>query len=352
MEPTHDHAHDHSHTHHSHSHGHEHSHDGHHHHHHDDEDPYYVDQLSQIALTSAFGGICLLLYFVRTEMLDLMLSSRFNIYVLAGGLVLLSLALIRAFCLWGESRAEACADCHAHDHDHLHAHDDGHDHSHEHGQDGSHAHGHTHAHGHHHHHHGHGHDDHDHGWAPWRYVVLMVPVILFVLGLPNKAPAVVIPTGDVQIEHLVDARAAATFVSLAPEPFAPVMSAATLLHVPEDTPMNIPFRRLFDSQGKADERDLFKNKFVMIKGKFRGQPGSDKVGYVARFLRQCCSADMIQITIPIVSKQSMAKIADDSWVIVRGRVDYQANGALRVIVPTERYIQTLSRPDESPFIDN
>lgn len=38
----------------------------------------------------------------------------------------------------------------------------------------------------------HDHDeaDHDHGWAPWRYVVILVPIILFLLGLPNEAARV------------------------------------------------------------------------------------------------------------------------------------------------------------------
>src|SRR5438445_166391 len=35
------------------------------------------------------------------------------------------------------------------------------------------------------HHHDHDEADHDHGWAPWRYVVVLVPIILFLLGLPN-----------------------------------------------------------------------------------------------------------------------------------------------------------------------
>ena len=27
---------------------------------------------------------------------------------------------------------------------------------------------------------------HDHGWAPWRYMVLAIPVFLFFLGLPRE----------------------------------------------------------------------------------------------------------------------------------------------------------------------
>src|SRR5262249_54261500 len=55
----------------------------------------------------------------------------------------------------------------------------GHDHDHGHGHGHSHAHGHSHS-------HAHG-DGHDHGWAPWRYVVLLLPVVLYFLVLYNPA---------------------------------------------------------------------------------------------------------------------------------------------------------------------
>src|SRR5207249_7750262 len=68
-----------------------------------------------------------------------------------------------------------------HDHDHGHHHD--HDHEHHH-HDHDHDHGHAHAHA---HEQTPGHDHgHDHGWAPWRYTVLMLPVVLFLLNLPNE----------------------------------------------------------------------------------------------------------------------------------------------------------------------
>src|SRR5436305_831344 len=56
----------------------------------------------------------------------------------------------------------------------------------------SHPHEHTHDHDHDragHSQHDHDASDHDYGWAPLRYVLLLVPIILFLLGLPNKGPA-------------------------------------------------------------------------------------------------------------------------------------------------------------------
>src|SRR5205823_1148740 len=116
----------------------------------------------------------------------------------ASGIALLVMVAIRAAALWklagqpGHSHAHGGHDHHDHQHHHDHAH---HHHDHEHGDHdhAHHHHGHTHdhehahAHGHDHSHdHGHGHDHgHDHSWSPWRYTVLMLPVILFFLNLPN-----------------------------------------------------------------------------------------------------------------------------------------------------------------------
>src|SRR5262249_19119922 len=133
-------------------------------------------------------------------MLNNMLAPQFHLYVLLSGIALVTLALLRGFALWVQVGKEKE---HAHDHDHEHVHDHGHehhdhdehfhehgaacthDHAHDHGHDHEHHVGHAHAH---HHHHDHDAADHDHGWAPWRYVVLLVPVILFLLGLPSKGP--------------------------------------------------------------------------------------------------------------------------------------------------------------------
>jgi hypothetical protein len=110
----------------------------HHHDHHDDT--YYLDQLCLVALSAAFGGVCLTLYFWQTNMLNLMLGKQFHNFVGASGVVLVVLAVVRAASLWiavGKTTASCCDAHHHHDHDH------GHDH-------------HVHEAGHPHHHHDHG----------------------------------------------------------------------------------------------------------------------------------------------------------------------------------------------------
>src|SRR5262245_38358964 len=155
----------------AHDHGHDHHHGG----------SYYLDQLCTIGACGALGIIAVLMASLKDGTgnlrLSYILAPQFYNWVFAGGIALLILSAIRAICLWQEA-GRAKAQPHDHHHDHAHEHHHHHDHGHDHGHDHSHDHGHTHAHGHDH--------DHDHGWTPARYAVLMLPIVLFFLGLPNS----------------------------------------------------------------------------------------------------------------------------------------------------------------------
>jgi hypothetical protein len=184
---------------HDHTHSHDHDHGG---------DTYFIDQLCMVGLSGAFGMICLCLWFLQYNMLALMLGEQFHYYVLASGVVLVILAAARGAIHWQQSRdPNFKGGC---DHDHGHAHEHPH-HDHgiqagapaqlalqtelklvQHGADCGHSHapGESCGHDHDHKHPQNEEADHDHGWAPWRYVVILVPIILFLLGLPNKPPSI------------------------------------------------------------------------------------------------------------------------------------------------------------------
>src|SRR5206468_1909012 len=145
-----------------------------------------------------------------------LLADQFHPFVLASGIGLVVIALTRGAVLWQQSRDPVFLESrHHHHHGHNHAHDHAHAiqeksslqlavtaapaHEHHHGPADDHAHDH-HGHAHHHHHEAdHDEADHDHGWAPWRYVVILVPIILFLLGLPNRPPGI----GDQGHERLI-----------------------------------------------------------------------------------------------------------------------------------------------------
>src|SRR6266849_9312992 len=183
----------------------------------EEKNVYYLDQLCTIGFCGALGLVQILLW--NYGVLNIILDPTFHVPVLLSGIVLTALAVVRGISLW---KAVGQAKAHHHDHacDHHHDHDHGyehvHEHSHEHGIIAAghvHAHDHGHEHGtlaaEHSHAHvcdhepepAHSHEDcgHEHGWAPWRYVVLLLPLLLFLLGMPWPAPAVAdepLPEGD------------------------------------------------------------------------------------------------------------------------------------------------------------
>jgi hypothetical protein len=165
---------------------------------------YYLDQLCTIGFCAALGVVQILLYHYRV--LDLILVPKFHLPVLWSGIVLTSLAVLRSVALWSKagmlavhSHAHACCeeeggqadDSAPHEHHEHHDHD--HVHEHVHGDHCDHDHDHDHepvpeV------------DDcgHSHGWAPWRYGVLTLPLLLFVMGMPW--PAAASPADDVPDE--------------------------------------------------------------------------------------------------------------------------------------------------------
>jgi uncharacterized membrane protein YraQ (UPF0718 family) len=183
------------------------------HHHADERSAYYLDQLFAIGVCGAIAGVTLMLW--QTNLLGRMLHPKFHIWVILGGFSLLTIVVLRAIAVW-QSVDEQAAATHEHgpecDHSHGHGHD--HEHTSAHVQSAAGAGGtglalagppeapvaHSHAHG---HSHSHSHGDHDHGWAPWRYVVLLLPVVLYFLVLTNPSfdrEPVTIPTNP--LEHI------------------------------------------------------------------------------------------------------------------------------------------------------
>ncbi len=168
---------------HAHSHGHAHTHD-HGHDHHGGGD-FYLQQLLTIGICGAFGVVGLLMCFVsagqgvtdndgnQLTKLGVLLSPGFHVWVLMGSLVLLAITVIRGIALWKSVGASPRPVGLGHDHHDHHDHKPGEacDHP-------SHAHaGHDHG--------DHSADDHAHGNIYWRVVVLLFPIVIYLMGLPD-----------------------------------------------------------------------------------------------------------------------------------------------------------------------
>jgi len=366
-------------------------------HSHEDSDSYYPEQLCLIAFSGLFGGICLSMYFWQKPMLNLLLAEyldfgpfkvSFHLCVLLSGIALIALTLVRAAVLWktaGETAPQPHAHHHTHQHgEHEHAHDCGHEHvhgpdcanhvhhqhehdcghDHDHADHGHHEHGadcgHEHAHAHdcshahtHTHAAGHGHDHHEHGWAPWRYMILLTPIILFLLGLPNKQPAVEASNFKVGASREENAGYAA-LVGAGSNPWSQVV---TLLGVSADATagkdVKIDFKTL--EQAAVADREQWNGKVVRVVGQYRPNVQSQREFSLMRLLIKCCGNDAIPLDVPIICKEPVTSIQPMQWIEVTGRVEFQkrpgSNDSYMTIlrVPNRKKI-TPTEPDSNPYI--
>lgn len=334
--------------------GHSHSHDH-------DANAYYVEQICTIAVCGALGGVTIMLY--KQGLLGLILAEKFHIWVLLGGIALLVLVAIRALALWSEAGK---AGVHSHDHDHAHDHEQG-DCGHEHGNCGHH-HEHAHdiaaapqaaglplVHSHHEHGHDHGHDhnhdhDHSHGWAPVRFLPLLIPVVLYFLGLPNEGFSTDRAALDMDT---ADLKAGGDVGDKGYDP-------------------NLGFLELKDAAYDPVRRDFYQGKTVKLKGQFASR-GEDTMFSLVRFKISCCAADAVPLNAVILiddSKLPKDATADQKritpgqlqgkWVEVRGQVQFRPrknrDDFITVILvqptakePLSSLIQQV-KPDSNPYL--
>jgi hypothetical protein len=295
-----------------------------------------MEQVCTIGISGLLGMICIALYYNKGQTgvvrVDLLLRDSLCWTVLAGGITLVLLAAVRAVALLVAMRRTASArehghahdHDHCHDHDHDHAHDHHHHHHHEHGtcdhHDHDHDHDHEHAHDHDHDHehahapavagsagHDHGDDDHghDHGYAPWRYVLLLLPVVLFFLNLPNQG---FLNVGQASSDGLDTGKAAAVVDN-------------------NEDEGELNFLELEGAVYAPDRRAQYQGKTYTIKGQFRPS-GKDRVFSLVRFKKNCCAADAVPLGAFIMidpdspERLNQAALAGQ-WVAVKGQVQFR-----------------------------
>jgi hypothetical protein len=290
---------------------------GHDHHHHGQAE-YYLEQLFTIGVCGALGVVGVSLYF--SGKLNFMLAERFHPWVLGGGIALLVMVVIRAIVVWNSVAEPLAVPVHDHDHadghDHSHDHcghgDCGHDHHHHHDHAHEHhdyAHGAEHAHGHHHDHdhvhvHTHTHDHaHDHGWAPWRYVFLLLPVVLFLLNLPNDG------------------------FSASHQKLGSLEGVSVSGGITEKGVLaNIGFQQLEAAARSPESREFYEGKTISLEGRYLGN--DPKRFHLTRYKMNCCAADAIPLNAVIVVDPDPKvegldpKAYDNQWVRVTGLVAF------------------------------
>jgi uncharacterized membrane protein YcgQ (UPF0703/DUF1980 family) len=285
------------------------------------EDPYFLDQLCTVAICGAIGGVALMMWYPDAEgksLLATLLHPRFVPFVLYGGIVLLILTLIRAVTLWF---AAAPAAEHVHeDHDHDHEHHD-HDHSH------AHSHSHSHSHGH----------DHDHGWNPWRYAVLLLPVVLFFLNLP--------PSHGFSADYLRK--------QIASDPLEnnDLMDLATR----GNEVLHLQFTELDQAAAYPDKREFYEGKIGLLKGQYL--PGNnDRECSLVRLKIFCCAQDVIPLRVKILAPESLGVFKPMEWVEVEGQIQFRKRKGRDEFVPVLQLRSAAdirpTQPDANMYLTN
>ncbi len=256
------------------------THDHDHHHHHHDASTYYLEQIFTIGACGALAGVFIMDWY--SGKLGYFIKDKYFLLVLTGAVLLLGLVVIRAVAVWFSVEEPQLAPAHEHGHDHDHDHGHGHHH-----------HGHSHGHGH----------DHSHGWAPWRYVVLLLPVALYFL-MPADGLS-----GAGQQVHSGDVNGPSGSVKDKGEDFS------------------VSFVQLEQAALSEDSRSILEGKTVRLVGKYVAQ--DSKHFTLVRYTMNCCAADAIPLkALTVLDDSKSPKDVLDSnrlnnkWVEVTGQVQF------------------------------
>ena len=308
---------------------------------------YFLDQLFTILACGGIGLVAVLMY--QTGMVNRILVPMFFIPVLLGGIALLAMALVRAVAVWKLAGARAAlADDngdhdHDHDHDHAHAHSHGHEHAHgeedygeedygeeaygeedcghehSHGAAVEHEHGHDHAHA---HSHAHaevgGEEHHDHGWAPWRYMVLAIPVFLYFLGLPRDGFSSKVVDRQTSHGETQDLKRQGLSMLVGGPAWTKALRRA------EPQRMTLRFKELTEAAAIPSRQDIYDGNIGILRGMYKSLPSSNEFTLL-RVSRTCCVADEVMLETRIISAEPIQGIEDYQWVWVEGLISFQKN---------------------------
>lgn len=250
---------------------------GHDHGHGHDENEYYIEQLLTILLCGATGTVAVLMYVY--DRLTVMLAPQFHGWVLGGGIVLLLMAFIRGVVLWNTVKPLEAGHVHGPDCDH-----------------------------------GHDHGDHDHmpGAVYLKIIPLALPVLLFVMGLPNAAGF---------SQEWVNRRLGE----------AANIGEIKSVEAKEGDVITLDFAELNMAAYDGAKRANYEGRRVRVKGQLKSI--SEKDYTLFKLKMTCCAADMIPLKARIKSDVVIprATFKDNDWVSVEGVlqfvevIDKQAN---------------------------
>jgi hypothetical protein len=301
---------------------------------------YFTEQLLTILVCGALAVVGIELY--TENMLRHILAPQFHVAVLGGSIAILVLVAIRALTVWREAGELQPLDTMSCQENHVHSatcnHLPGLPTGDTPGADQTEDHGHS----------------HDMSWVFARMLILVFPVALFALGIPNSGFS-----KDAQLKMLGAEQALnidpKVLEEMANDPYAQVLEEKTeengtivrLIRVPpsDDAPNGYKIRetRPFGSNERKyvlvpdagtvmtfnelnaaaydpERRKQYTGKTAIIEGRFRRL--GEKEFTLYRLKMTCCGADAVQLKVRIVAPQSVNGFNDHDWVQAKGVIQF------------------------------
>jgi hypothetical protein len=190
--------------------------------------------------------------------------------------------------------------------------------------------------------------------------VLLLPVVLFLLGLPNKPPGVR-ATGTVVVQQTELAVGLTTLVALAPDPRQPFVPLVVLYSTGPTGPVRTQnLKQLVDAPYSDPS---LAGAWVRVRGQFA--PYSDHQFVLARQRRYCCAGDSVQLSVPVVCRDKLrdasgnwvvagnANVRKNDWVEVIGRVQFYRQGTSTIPMLEVLNVRniTATSPDLDPYLN-
>lgn len=235
---------------------------------------YYLDQLCSVGACAALGAISILMW--QSGRIAVILAPQFHLPVMIGGIALLIVAAIQALSIWRAAGRESAQNREQHHHDHEGPCD--HDHNH---ADCGH--------------------DHDHSWTPAKYALLLLPVLLYLLGLPHSGFS-----NEMLKKNMGN--------------FEIVGTDRVVTAKGED--WTLGFKELSNAANSEAMRQQFEGKTVRLKGMFMRMRG-DKEFTLFKIRMRCCAADAIPMQVRIIAPGLVGQYQDREWVEARGIVEFR-----------------------------
>lgn len=201
--------------------------------------------------------------------------------------------------------------------------------------------------------------------------MLLIPVVLFLIGQPNKPPDVQAANVGGDLGGDTHKTEIATFLAMGP----PSLNQLTAIFVSANEQPGgaremawasglqpyfrgkgeIEFTTLEGCARTPELQNAWKGSIVSVRGQYApDRGGNPRVFSLARLKINCCAPDAIQLNVPILAKEPVQNIRPNDWVLVTGEISFfTRNGEVRSMLRVHNRGDVVkTKPDANPYLAN